>query len=274
MSFISVDKNKCVACGECVKVCPAMILAMDTENRIPVSVTELEESCIDCGHCVAACAPGAIERGKIKVEDSPKINSDILPSSEAIAEFLKSRRSVRMFKDKPVAKELIEQTIDVTRWAPTGKNAQPIKWAVVHDTQRVKKLSSLVIDWMAFMLQKEDPMAKAFNFAVMIEAYKTGIDGVLRTAPHLVVAYSHKDNVFGPSSAPLCISYLELAAYSKGLATCWAGFFDIALKYWPPLQQALNLPEDHVGLGSVMLGYSDENYNRIPKRNEADIQYI
>jgi coenzyme F420-0:L-glutamate ligase/coenzyme F420-1:gamma-L-glutamate ligase len=44
---------------------------------------------------------------------------------------LRSRRSVRKFQDRPVARELVEQIIEAARWAPSPHGRQPWRFAVL-----------------------------------------------------------------------------------------------------------------------------------------------
>jgi formate dehydrogenase major subunit len=67
--FISLDPNKCIACGRCVRTCSEIlkVSALGFINRGFKSVVKpsmekrlLQTSCISCGNCVAACPTGAI----------------------------------------------------------------------------------------------------------------------------------------------------------------------------------------------------------------------
>jgi len=51
---VTIDKEKCTACGTCVDVCPVEALKIDGK-----AVCD-EETCIDCGSCVDECPEGAI----------------------------------------------------------------------------------------------------------------------------------------------------------------------------------------------------------------------
>ena len=53
------DKEKCVACGACVQVCPAndLTLINDKENRKRKIVLDIS-ACIFCGQCEACCTTG------------------------------------------------------------------------------------------------------------------------------------------------------------------------------------------------------------------------
>jgi formate dehydrogenase major subunit len=67
--FISLDPNKCIACGRCVRTCSEIlkISALGFVYRGFKSVVKpsmekklLQTNCISCGNCIAACPTGAI----------------------------------------------------------------------------------------------------------------------------------------------------------------------------------------------------------------------
>lgn len=52
-----IDRERCVACGACAKVCPKQ--ALSVPNGICAAVeTKL---CVGCGRCAKTCPAGAIE---------------------------------------------------------------------------------------------------------------------------------------------------------------------------------------------------------------------
>lgn len=58
-------------------------------------------------------------------------------------EAIKNRRSNRIFINKPVPKEIIEQIIDGARLAPTANNIQPWEFVVVTEQSARKKIANL-----------------------------------------------------------------------------------------------------------------------------------
>lgn len=58
MLQLSVDQEKCIQCGECVRDCPYGIIQLAPE--FPEVVPEKEEQCIRCQHCLAVCSTGAL----------------------------------------------------------------------------------------------------------------------------------------------------------------------------------------------------------------------
>lgn len=52
---VTIDEEKCTACGACVDSCPVDAITVDD-----VAVVD-EDTCIDCGTCVEECPVEAIE---------------------------------------------------------------------------------------------------------------------------------------------------------------------------------------------------------------------
>lgn len=67
--FITLDPNKCILCGRCVRTCSEIlkIAALGFVNRGFKAIVKpsmekklLQTNCISCGNCIAACPTGAI----------------------------------------------------------------------------------------------------------------------------------------------------------------------------------------------------------------------
>ena len=56
MAEVTVDKDKCTGCGECVDNCPAGVLELVDGHSEPVEMDE----CLACETCVEVCPEGAI----------------------------------------------------------------------------------------------------------------------------------------------------------------------------------------------------------------------
>ncbi|MDH4068719.1 MAG: nitroreductase family protein, partial [Dehalococcoidia bacterium] len=48
-----------------------------------------------------------------------------------VIEAIRTRRSVRVFKPDPIAKEVLQELLDVSQWAPSGGNVQPWHFEVL-----------------------------------------------------------------------------------------------------------------------------------------------
>jgi len=273
LSLFIVDPDKCKRDGICVSDCPAQIIELKDQRSFPALIPGGAELCINCGHCVAVCPHGAMSLKTMASEQCSPLDKAMLPTQQQVDHFLRSRRSVRVYKDKPVDREILASLIDLARYAPSGHNSQPVHWLVIQERAEMKRFAGIVVDWMRLMVANNSPIAQAFHFERPIEAWENGIDRILRGAPHLVVA--HGPSAL-PASQPACIialTYLELAANSFGLGGCWAGYFNTAANFHKPLQDALSLPEGHQCFGAMMVGYPRNRYHRLPLRNQAKIEW-
>ena len=273
MSLFVVNEKTCTRCGACVEVCPARIIRINEPNSVPTPVDGAERTCIACGHCVAICPPGAMTHKCMAPEQCPPLRSDWQLSPERAEHFLRSRRSTRTYTGHPVDRDLLAKLIKVASYAPTGHNSQTVNWRIVHAAGGVRKLAGLVIDWMRYTIKESPQLAKGMNLDRVVAAWEKGIDRVCRSAPHIILAHAAQNDRFAPISCPIAISYLELAAPSFGLGTCWGGYFTAAAKSWPPLQKALGLPEEHICFGVILIGYPQYSYHRLPLRNEPRISW-
>ncbi len=273
MSFLFVDPDKCKRDGICVSDCPAQIIELKNKSSVPDLISGGEELCINCGHCVAVCPTGAMSLRTMPSEKCPGLDKSLLPNNAQMDHFLRSRRSIRVYRDKPVEKKILESLIDVARYAPSGHNLQPVSWIVISERSEMKRLAAIVIDWMRCMLQTNPAVAQSMHFDRPIAAWENGVDRILRGAPHLIIAHGPSDL---PASVPACIialTYLELATHSSGLGACWAGYFNSAATYYKPMQDALSLPPGQQCFGAMMIGYAKNEYHRLPLRNDPTIEW-
>jgi len=272
MSLFTVNEEKCKRDGHCVAECPARIIEMKSKKSFPAPIGGAEELCINCGHCVAVCPHGAMTLRTMKPEDCPPLRKDFLPSLEQTEHFFRARRSIRTYKSKPVDKATLNKLIEMARYAPSGHNLQPVHWLVIDSADEMKRLAALVVDWMRIMIKDHPEVAEPMHFDRVVAAWESGLDRVLRGAPQLIVAHGQALPVV-QSACVIALAYLELAAFAKGLGACWAGYFNAAATFYPPMQQALALPEGHLSYGAMMLGYPKFQYHRLPLRNEPKITW-
>ena len=274
MTMIAVDSAKCTRDGACIAVCPSRIIAFSEEGTgVPKLIGGMEKGCIRCGHCVAVCPEGALCHEAMDPLDCPPVREEFRVGPEVMAHLLMSRRSIRAYKQETVPRETLEAAIDMARYAPSGVNLQPVHWLVIEEPGQVREFAGAVADWMAQMCADKSPLAEALRFDSIISEWNTGVDRILRGAPHLVVAHARTEDRTAPAACTIALAYLELAADSLGFGTCWAGYFTTAAGLWEPLVRMLALPDGHSVFGAMMAGYSKFRYRRLPLRNPARIAW-
>ena len=272
MELFTINQETCNQDGICATICPVGIIEIK-DGSYPKPVSDADELCIRCGHCVAVCPTASMFHKDIPQESCTPIAKELGITHEQTVQFLRSRRSIRQYKDKPVNKAELKRLIDIARYAPSGHNLQPVGWLVLNDKAELKRLSSTVVDWMHWMLENSPELALSMHMDRTVARWDSGYDVILRDAPAVIVAHADKDNRVAPAACTIALIYLELATTTMGMGACWAGYFNAAATTFPPMKEALDLPEDHQAFGSMMVGYPKYRYQRMPIRNEPKITW-
>ncbi len=272
MTLIAVQQHTCNQDGLCSAVCPMKIIAF-SKGDYPTPIPEAGDLCIRCGHCVAVCPTGSLRHTDLPLAACPPIRRELMLSEEQSRQFLRSRRSIRNYRDQPVPRETLQKLIEVARYAPSGHNSQGARWLVLDQREELNRLRGLVADWMRWMLKNMAEVSLSLHIDRALERIEGGEDVVLRGAPALIVAYGAKTDRMAQSTCTIALSYLDLAATGMSLGTCWAGYFNAAASLFPPMMAALGLPEGHQSYGAMMVGYPRYRYQRLPERKAPDITW-
>lgn len=270
MASLLIDEEKCDKCGMCAAECTYWLLQIVEKESTPSWVDGAEALCINCGHCVAVCPSGALGLSTMPMEKCVPITKNLKTTPEQLEQFLKSRRSIHAYKEKPVEHEKLAKLIDIARYAPSANNLQPVQWLVIEKRGNVKQLAQMAIDWLRGLVEKDPTFADLIQAEVFVAGWDLGIDVITRGAPHLILAHAQKDSV-PMGDCNIALTYLELAAHSMGIGACWAGMIPVGAIFDPALAQALQLPEDHLSFGAMMIGYPKYKTLRIPMRNDAQV---
>ncbi|MFH1122168.1 MAG: nitroreductase family protein [Pseudomonadota bacterium] len=273
MTLIEVDVSKCKRDGVCASECPAGIIQLKDKASFPEVVPGGEEACLVCGHCVAACPHGALSHAQIPAQGCPPVRKDLVVGPEQAVQFLRSRRSIRQYRDAPVEKEKVQKLIEIARYAPTGGNTQLLEWWVFTDRNQLKRFAEMAVDWIRDLLRKASPAIFPPYFARILAGWEAGHDTILRKAPVLILASAPAETPNGMVEIAAALTYLQLAALPFGLGTCWAGLLQRALLHSQPLKQAFGLPEKAPHHYPMMLGYPRLEYHRLPKRKPPKIMW-
>mgnify|MGYP006286955155 CR=1 FL=1 len=262
MYTINIDISKCRNDGLCLEVCPRGLF-IEAVDGLPRLTDNADERCIACGHCIAICPGEAITVNGLTARDCDPIEEKLAVSKEQVVQLFRSRRSIRSYKNEQVDPFTIEYLIDMTRWAPTAKNLQPVHWIVFQNRDDVVKLADMTIEWMR---GKE-------ILPYIIDAYDKGRDVINRGAPCLLIAHASEKGCKPVEDCTIALSIIESSVHAFGLGACWAGYFMSAAKEHQPVIDFLDLPLDHHIFGALMLGKPKYKYQRIPPREKAKVQW-
>ena len=109
--LFTVNTEVCTRCGLCVADCPTGLLVM-SENG-PVTG---KGGCISCGHCISVCPTLALDSDMTPRKEQIDITKEQKLTPEQAELFLRSRRSIRNYQNKPVPAELIRKVLNVARY--------------------------------------------------------------------------------------------------------------------------------------------------------------
>lgn len=264
MNLITVDQEKCIKCGMCANECPEQILRIGGNGPEYIS-----GKCIACGHCVAVCPIKAINNVKSPLVNQKSSKEFLKLSPEEAENFLRSRRSIRSYKETPVPREKLMDLVNIAHFAPTGHNQQGISYVIMDDRNILDKAVELIVK----EFEHDELFSKMYNS--YIKSYRNeGIDAILRGAPCLVLATADVDFPRGRENSIFSLAYMELYAPTLGLGSCWAGVFEkIALEDNSPMLKLFNIPKGKKIAGAVMVGYPKYNYPRLVDRNPLQVTF-
>jgi nitroreductase/NAD-dependent dihydropyrimidine dehydrogenase PreA subunit len=268
MMNFTVNDSLCTRCGLCVLDCPSRIIEQP-EMDLPQIADDGEAKCIQCQHCMAVCPTAAISIFGRDPADSISISADKLPSCDQMATLIRSRRSIRHYKDSNVDPDLIAKLLATVSNAPSGVNSRKLTFNVIDDKDVMHQLRDKVLS----RLKAENDAGKipdtfAYLTAAVPAYYDHGADILFRNAPHALIISEPPDAPCPSEDVTLALAYFELLAQSAGLGTVWWGMLKMVLIALPEMKTLLGLPEKHTYYG-MLFGTPDIKYPRTVQRDDA-----
>lgn len=158
---------------------------------------------------------------------------------------IKGRASVRSYKSEPVSDDTIKAMIEMGTQAPSSGNVQ---------------------NW-EFIIVKEDGLKGQLAEAAMGQDF-------VREAPVVLVVCANQDiitpkygrrgtELYSIQNTALAVGNLMLAAYDKGLGTCWVGAFSEN-----DVRRILAIPRNVRPVAIITIGYPKEKQEK-PKRRDV-----
>lgn len=265
--MIKIDKEKCIACKECLKDCVAGNIEIVNEKA-----DIKKDTCLLCGHCIAICPQYAIAMDNYSMDEVKEIEREYLIKPDQLLDFIKFRRSVRQFTKEPVSDDLLLNMIEAGRYTATGSNRQDVSYIIVRE--QLPELRRLALEQLAedsAQQLKQNPAMAGFamRWASMLESdieCPGKNDWLFYNAPCLILLVS--DSVV---DASLASSNMELMAVAQGLGMFYCGFFMRAAQGNERIKKLLGLNETQEVRMCLVIGHPDVTYRRTVPRKPASV---
>lgn len=291
---VQIDRNRCIRCQHCIRVCPLGALWADAPRTDPQI---RPENCIDCGHCAAVCPTDAITLSDLTIcllpaPEAKQERADATESAAAetvvgsqpaaaetvacdqpvVAEIvdgaqsaaasldtlIRQRRSIRAYDScRMVSREVVERLVAAASQAPTARNRRRFGFRL-YSRQETGVLEQQAQDY--FVNQVDDPGLKDL---IVYHHYQ-----VLLGAPHVLCLYA--DRAMSDFDCGLLSQNLLLMGQAMGLGLCCNGIFRNAFSHNPQManQARLESEPDWPLRMAFSLGYpaSDIHYRKLIER--------
>ncbi|NLI56599.1 hypothetical protein GX420_06445 [bacterium] len=143
-----------------------------------------------------------------------------------ILEIIKSRRSIRNYKNEKIKDEEILKIVEAGRWAPSASNNQPWRFIIVQNKELIKKIGDA---------------CKILT-----------INSFVEKAPLIFIIYTEKKHRWVELDCGICAENMMLEAHSIGIGSCFVGAFKENR-----IKEIINLPEDLNVVGLITFGYKE-----------------
>lgn len=201
-----------------------------------------------------------------------------------ILEIMKTRRSIRRYKQKDVPDELLEKIMEAGRWSPSGDNGQPWRFIVVRDPETKKVMGKIATEGSGRRFTAEyftgrmqerfeglkDPEKRANAFRKLISGV---VSSFLADAPVIIVVCAKLDVWDVPYDTAMATQNMQLMAHALGLGTCVVVAPVSDMRDDIKTMKLLNVPHGYKIVAPLAVGYPDESPNPRPRLPLNEIVY-
>ncbi len=316
----TIDPDKCIKCGRCFETCPTYGYRWE-KGKVPkpVGYGGFEQACLNCGNCIAVCPVGAItmtgsfsiRSGRYKgllekwmAGPDPFGSAGIKPYKEIASELTEvergiyTRRSNRLFKDKPVPRELLHRVLEAGRFAPSAGNCQPYRFIVITNQHVIKEFERRAMKILRLLknsyLSKNGkrPLMKKVVFSVISYMMINKMDprpitamekadrmdnAVFFNAPAVILILKDKRGVSNPDlDAGICSQNMVLTAHSLGLGTCYVSLpmDPLSRPLMAGFRKRLGIRPPYEAVTSLAIGYPKGKIDGPAARDTPKIDWI
>lgn len=182
-----------------------------------------------------------------------------------LIEAIYGRRAARAFTAEPVDRSVLEFLVEAAIQAPSAVNEQPWDFTVIRSNPLLDRISSAA---KAHVLKANQDTAPPPHLREHLENPDFHI---FYHAPALIVISANSGD-WAVEDASLAAENLMLAAYARGLGSCWIGFAQRWLETEEG-RQAIGLPRDFVPVAPIIVGHPSAPIPPVP-RNRARLRWL
>ena len=284
---ITIRADKCRKDGLCAKVCPSRIFD-GRPGELP-RVRRVQD-CVLCGHCMAVCPNDAIVHSRLDPAGFTKIEQRTPVQGAALLDLLRQRRSVRVYKRLPVARELLARIAEVAGYAPTSAHGGE-GWTrcvtVVHGEDEMRRVLELTVEYMRelrglleslpvrilakFKIEPRRGRGMLHDLDMRLTEYEQGRDAIVYSAPAAMFVHTPQLTAEPQIDCDAALFAMMLAAHSHGLGTCWNGWLAKAADAFKAtratgLRRLLQIPAHHAVGAAMTLGFPGVELHSVPPR--------
>lgn len=249
---VIINKEKCIGCGLCVKDCVSFDIELKDEKA-----TSLKRGCISCGHCEAICPQGAIKLTGFE-DTVEEFDKQTRLNPDELLQAIKTRRSIRVFKEDKIPSEVIDMILEAGRLAPTAANRQTIRYAVLEEKiTECEKIATTKARKLINAGKKVIPMLSSLNFDEHF---------FFKKAPVAIVIFSN-DKI----SASLAAENMAFMAEANGLGVLYSGFFTGYVNMSKKIRKIIGINKKSKAVTTLVIGYPDVEYKRTAHRESLNV---
>jgi nitroreductase len=163
---------------------------------------------------------------------------------------IKTRRSIRAFKDKRVTDREVKKLIEAARWAPSAGNIQPWEFIVVRDPEVKHGLCEAALN--------QTFIEKA---SVVIVVCADPVRSSKRYGSRGINLYCLQDTAAASQN-------ILLTTHAAGLAACWVGAFNEEAA-----KRVLSVPDELRPIAIIPVGYPAEKPRARLRRSLDEITH-
>lgn len=251
---VVVDKEKCIGCGLCVKDCVGGIIKIKKEKAVAGKT-----GCIACGHCEAICPQNAVALTGF-TDEVETFEEQTRLNPEELMQAIKTRRTVRVFQNKEIPEDVVNQIIEAGRLAPTGGNSQNTGYIILDASKET--LESMAVEMFKGVIN----VGK--HVIPFLKGMEIDDNFFFKGAPLVIVITGSAVN------ASLAAENMAFMAEANGLGVLFSGFYTMCANRSRKIRSVMRMKRKEKAVTTLVIGYPGVKYHRTARREEAKVRKV